>query len=204
MTLQNRVTPFNQLVADASYRGKFMGNRGRLHDDHKTIVRQHNGKRWIICVTEYKDVRRVPMTPGVYTELFFFDEAVALAAGHRPCAFCRRAEYNSFREAIVAAGGVTMSADELDSQLDTERRNGDAQRRHPVLGTEVPDGAMIAIGDTAYLVVRGELFAWSTRGYRAAGFVPTGAVEMLTPPLSAIALRGGFRPAIDGSASTRR
>ena len=194
MTLQNRVTPFSGLVADASYRGKFMGNRGRLHDDHKTIVRWRDTKRWIICITDYKGVRRVPMTPGLYTELFFFDEAVALAAGHRPCALCRRADYNSFREAIVAEGGALMSADELDSRLDTERRNGDAQRRHPVPGTSVPDGAMIAIGDAAYLVARGELFEWSTKGYRAAGSVPTGDVEMLTPPLSALALRGGFRP----------
>jgi hypothetical protein len=205
MTLQNRVTPFNQLVADASYRGQFMGNRGRLHDHHKTIVRQHNGKRWIVCVTDYKGARRVPMTPGLYTELFFFDDVVALAAGHRPCALCRRADYNSFREAIVTAGGAMMSANELDSRLDRERRSGDAQRRHPVPGIEVPDGAMIAIGDTAYLVVRGESFAWSTQGYRAAGSVPAGDVEMLTPPLSAIALRGGFRPAsLCGSVTTDR
>jgi hypothetical protein len=204
MTLQNRVTPFSGLVADASYRGMFMGNRGLLHDGHQRIVRQLNGKRWIICVTDYKGVRRVPMTPGLYTELFFFDDAVALAAGHRPCALCRRADYNSFREAIVAAGGVSMSADELDFRLDTERRSGNAQRRHPVPAAEVPDGAMIAIGDAAYLVVRGELLAWSTQGYRAAGSVPIGDVEMLTPPLSAIALRGGFRPAVDESFRVRR
>ena len=204
MTLQNRVTPFNELVADASYRGKFMGNRGLLHDGHKRLIRQFNGKRWIICVTDYKGVRRAPMTPGLYTELFFFDEAVALAAGHRPCALCRRAEYRSFREAIVAQGGALLSAVDLDAQLDAERRNGDVQRRHRVPGTDVPDGAMIAIGDAAYLVLRSEMFEFSTKGYRAAGSVPTGDVEMLTPPLTAMALHGGFRPAIDQSASVRR
>lgn len=204
MTLQNRVTPLNKLVADASYRGKLMGNRGLLHDGNKRIVRHFNGKRWIICVTAYKGVRRTPMTPGLYTELFFFDEAVALAAGHRPCALCRRAEYRSFREAIVAVGGALLSADELDSRLDAERRNGDVQRRHCMAATELPDGAMIAIGDTAYLVLRGEMFAWSTNGYRAAGSVPAGDAEMLTPPLTVMALRGGFRPDIDASASVRR
>ena len=201
MTLQNRVTPFNELVADASYRGKLMGNRGRLHDDHQTIVRWRDSKRWIICVLEYKRVRRVPMTPGVYTELFFFDEAVALAAGHRPCALCRRAQYNSFREAIVSESGGLLSADELDFRLDTERRNGDIQRRHRVQATDVPDGAMIAIGAAAYLVLRSEMFEWSTKGYRAAGSLPTGDVAMLTPPLTVMALRGGFRPDLDASAS---
>ena len=200
MTLQNRVTPFSGLVADASYRGKFMGNRGLLHDGHQRIVRQFNGKRWIICVTDYKGVRRVPMTPGLYTELFFFDDAVALAAGHRPCALCRRAEYRSFREAIVAQGGAMLSADELDAQLDAERRNGDGQRRHRVPAAVVPDGAMIAIGEGAYLVRRGELCEWSTKGYRAAGPLPTGDVDMLTPPLSAMALRGGFQPDLHPSA----
>lgn len=203
MTLQNRVTPFSGLVADASYRGKFMGNRGLLHDGQQRIVRQFNGKRWIICVTDYEGVRRVPMTPGLYTELFFFDDAVALAAGHRPCALCRRVEYRAFREAIVAQGGAMLSADELDTQLDAERRNGDAQRRHRVPAAVVPDGAMIVVRDGAYLVRRGELFEWSTKGYRAAGPLPTGDVDMLTPPLSAMALRGGFRPDLHPSASIR-
>jgi hypothetical protein len=194
MTLQNRVTPFSKLVADPSYRGMFMGNRGVLHDDHRRIIRHHNGKRWIVCVLDYKGAQRAPMTPDRYTELFFFDDVVALAAGHRPCALCRRADYRSFREAIVAEGGALMSADELDAQLDTERRNGVVQRRHLASGTDVPDGAMIVIGDTAHLVLRGEIFAWSTTGYRVAGSVPTGDVELLTPPLTVMALRGGFRP----------
>jgi hypothetical protein len=203
MTLQNRVTPFNELVDDQSYRGMFMGNRGVLHDANKHIVRQHDGKRWIICVLDYKDVQRVPMTPNRYTELFFFDVAVALAAGHRPCALCRRADYNAFRAAIVAQGGASMSADELDSRLDTERRTGAVQRRHLATGTDLPDGAMIAIGAAAHIVVRGDAFVWSTKEYRRAGPVPTGAVEVLTPPLTLMALRGGFRPQVHASASIR-
>ena len=88
MTLQNRVTPFNVLVADPAYRGMFMGNRGVLHNRRREIVRWRNERRWIICLTEFNGRRRVPMTPGLYTELFFLDEATALAAGHRPCAEC--------------------------------------------------------------------------------------------------------------------
>ena len=196
MTLQNRVTPFNQLVADKSYRGKFMGNRGVLHDDHQRIVRHHDGKRWIICVTQYKGVQRVVMAPHRYTELFFFDDAVALAAGHRPCALCRRVDYSAFRLAIAAQGGPMLSADELDARLDSERRDGNRQRRHRATGTDLPDGAMIAFGDGAYVIRRGEMLAWSSGGYGAPAPVPTGAVQLLTPPLIVTALRGGFRPDI--------
>ena len=89
--LQNRVTPFNELVADRSYVGTFMGNRGVLHNDHRQIVRHwRSEKRWIICLTKFKGRQRELMFPGLYTELFFLDEPTALAAGHRPCAECRR------------------------------------------------------------------------------------------------------------------
>jgi hypothetical protein len=199
VTLQNRVTPFSELVDDPSYRGRLMGNRGVLHDDHQRIVRRHNGKRWIVCVLGYKGIRRAPMSPGRYTELFFFDDAVALAAGHRPCALCRPKDYDAYRRAIVAAGGILMSADELDARLDDERRVGNEQRRHLVRGSEVPDGAMVAIGEEPYLVAGGELHVWSSSGYRAAGSVPSGELDMLTPALTAMALRGGFRPALHPS-----
>ena len=92
-----------------------------------------------------------------------------------------------------------MSADDLDARLDLERRDGTEQRRHLVSGTDVPDGAMVAIGDAAYFVSRGEMFEWSSTGYRPAGSVPIGDVEMLTPPLAATALRGGYRPEIHPS-----
>jgi len=172
----------------------FMGNRGLLHDDHRRVVRWRNGKRWITCATEFKDCRRTPMTSGRYTELFFLDEATALAAGHRPCAECRRDRFNAFRKAIAGSGGAVLSADELDVQLDLERRDGNAPRRYVEPGSAVPDGAMIAIGEAAYLVSNGELFAWSSSGYRAAGSMPPGDVTVLTPPLTVKALRGGYVP----------
>jgi hypothetical protein len=75
-----------------------MGNRGRLHDDGGVIWRSYQGKRWIICLLEFKDRRRAVMTPGQYTELFFLDEATAFAAGHRPCAECQRDRFEMFRQ----------------------------------------------------------------------------------------------------------
>jgi hypothetical protein len=98
MALQNRVTPGGEIIATAA-RGTFMGNRGILHDENKRIVRTSRNTMWLICRLEFKGRKRAPMSPGTYTELFFLDEAVALAAGHRPCGECRRARYRSYIEA---------------------------------------------------------------------------------------------------------
>ena len=97
MPLQNRVTPGGELIA-TSARGTLMGNRGILHDDNKEIVRTSRNMMWLICRLEFKGRRRPLMSPGTYTELFFLDEAVALAAGHRPCGECRRSQYRSYME----------------------------------------------------------------------------------------------------------
>jgi hypothetical protein len=191
LPLQNRVTPFNELIA-VDARGTFMGNRGLLHDDRRCIVRWRNGARWIICLTEFRGRQRTVMTPGLYTELFFTDEAVALAAGHRPCAECRRDRYNEFRRAIGPLDGKLLSAVELDARLDAERRDGNTQRRHRVASADVPDGAMIVVDGAACLVTGGEIFEWSWLGYRPRGPLPRRPVDMLTPPLTAHALREGY------------
>ena len=103
MPLQNRVTPFGEIIATAA-RGLYMGNRGRLHDEHRVLRRQHSSEtRWLVCVTEFRGRKRVPMSPRMYTELFFLDEATALAAGHRPCAECRNPDYRRFKEFWVRA-----------------------------------------------------------------------------------------------------
>ena len=96
MPLQNRVTPLSAIIATPA-RGRWLGNRGCLHDDGGTIRRLYQTRRWIICLLEFKGVRRNLMQPGRWTELFFLDEATALAAGHRPCAYCQRARYEEFR-----------------------------------------------------------------------------------------------------------
>src|SRR5262249_42534874 len=120
MPLQNRVTPFGELIATEA-RGLLMGNRGRLHDTDRRIVRYAQGRRWIACVTSFRGRRRTIMSPRSYTELFFLDEAVALAAGHRPCAECRRGDYARFQAAWTRAGLGRASADEMDRRLHADR-----------------------------------------------------------------------------------
>ena len=123
MPLQNRVTPFGTLVA-VEGRGLLMGNRGRLHDAKRRIVRYAQGRRWIACLTSFRGRRRTVMSPGLYTELFFLDEAVALAAGHRPCAECRRDDYVRFRAAWAGAVSEDISAEGMDVRLDADRLAG--------------------------------------------------------------------------------
>src|ERR687885_1053495 len=100
--LRNRVTPYGEIVAVAG-RGTLMGNRGRLHDAQRQIVRDWQVRRWIACRLQFRGRHREVMTPGRYTELFFLDEATALADGHRPCAECQRGRYRLFREIWAAA-----------------------------------------------------------------------------------------------------
>ena len=117
MPTRNRVTPFGEILATPE-RGTMMGNRGILHDAEGRIRRAWQVKRWLLCVLEFKERHRTVMTPNRYTELFFLDEAVSLAAGHRPCAECRRPRYHAFR----AAWGVPPpSADEMDRALHPAR-----------------------------------------------------------------------------------
>src|SRR5690348_11759441 len=125
MPYQNRVDPFGQIIA-TSARGTLMGNRGCLHDHQDHPLRQYQGRRWIICVLDFKGRTRQPMPPGHYTSLFFLDEATALAAGHRPCAECQRARFTDFRAHWAAAnpelaGGATPAVDTIDTALHHER-----------------------------------------------------------------------------------
>src|SRR5215208_5408312 len=125
MPFQNRVSPFSEIVATTA-RGTLMGNRGCLHDDHDHPLRQYQGRRWIICVLDFKGRTRRPMPPGHYTSLFFLDEATGLAAGHRPCAECQRQRFRAFRAAWAAGGAAQTAtrpptAGEIDDRLHPER-----------------------------------------------------------------------------------
>src|SRR5262249_40373383 len=121
MPLRNRVTPLGELIADPA-RGLVYGNRGCLHDERGEIRRRFATRRWLSCRLAFKGWHRTAlMQPGRFTELFFLDEATALAAGHRPCALCRREDYDRFL-AIVGARG----ADEIDERLHHERLAGTA------------------------------------------------------------------------------
>lgn len=195
MTLQNRVDPAGVLHASPA-RGTLMGNRGCLHDDQRSIVRTASTKRWIACTLEpVFGKRKQLMQPGRYTELFFLDEFTALAAGHRPCAQCRRAEYREFvgawRRAGLAVPIVSSIANAIDAVLDAERRIG---TRSMVKASDMPDGAMVR--DSAgefYLVKDGELLPWSFSGYGAVVQPNTADVfELLTPPSIVQVLRSGY------------
>src|SRR5437588_4844704 len=148
MPRQNRVTPFGDLVATQD-RGTFMGNRGVLHDTGGCIMRAWQLKRWIVCVLEFKGRKRQVMTPGRYTELFFLDEATALAAGRRPCAECRRERFNAFRNAWRSAYPGTSnsplpSAHEIDDRLHGDRVAPD--RSKPLFRVsldELPNGVFV-------------------------------------------------------------
>ncbi len=200
MPLQNRVLATGDIVAHPA-RGLFMGNRGILHDQNRRLgAARWRHKAWIICVLAHKDWHRDVMTPGQYTELFFLDEAVALAAGHRPCKLCRRAAYLAY----TAAAGHRGSAPALDARLHAERaiprRFG--QRRHQADLASLPDGAIILVEETPHLVLGRTLRPASPQGYGPPRPRPTsGPVTLLTPPTSVAALEGGYAPELHPTSS---
>lgn len=200
--MRNRVTPTGDIVA-VPLRGAWTGNRGNLHRG-TDIVRFHGGSLWIICALRFRDYRMTQWAPGRYTVLFFHDEAVALAAGHRPCALCRRADCQAFREAWAAGrgeGSVPAAAD-MDRQLHGERivRGTHTRRVHPMPWPGLPEGAFVALDDGPALVLDDALVPWTTGGYAAPMARPrTGTADVITPPSTIAALVGGFRPQIDSA-----
>ncbi len=199
--LQNRVTPFGEIVATPE-RGLFTGNRGIIHDPAtRTLLgRRWTSPAWLICLCAYKGRRRMVMGPGSWTELFFLDEATALAAGHRPCFECRRSDAEAFRHAWVVGRGVSRpSAPAMDAVLHAERLSGRGKRLHPIEGgvADLPNGAMIAGGGHAFLIARGEAFRWSPAGYAPAAAPPD--ARLLTPPSTLAAIRAGYRPVLHPS-----
>jgi len=208
MPKQNRVTPFSTLIATPA-RGSLMGNRGCLHDDRQQIRRSFQGSRWIICLLEFKGRRRPIMMPGQYTELFFLDEATALAAGHRPCAECQRERFNLFRESWARAnpglsGGATRpAATILDAVLQEERSGAGrlAQRWCDSLA-DLPDGVFVTDDEEkAYLVLKHQALRWSPAGYeQPVTGRPHYPARVLTPASVLRALAEGYPVRIHASA----
>jgi hypothetical protein len=203
--LQNRVTPAGEIVAVPA-RGLLMGNRGCLHGpDRKLGAARWRSKLWICCVLDWRGRRRDPMPPGRWTALFFLDEATALAAGHRPCGYCRRPAYLAYAGAWRAARGLggPPRAGEMDAQLHAERVDPRSrrQRTHQAPAAELPDGVMVRHGDGAGLLAGGRVLPWSFMGYRApVALRPDATVEVLTPPSSVLAIAAGYRPLLHPSA----
>ena len=207
MPLQNRVTPFGEILA-LPERGLFTGNRGIIHDPatRTLLARRWTGKAWIVCLCEYKGMRREVMGGRSWTELFFLDEATALAAGHRPCFFCRREAANRFRASWAQGNQVAPpSAPDMDRVLHAERLDGKAKRRHPLPGKigDLPDGAMIAVGDEAFVVLHGKAFRWTPAGYRRAT-LPLQNAQLLTPPSTVRTLDAGYDPVLHPSLEISR
>jgi hypothetical protein len=204
MPLQNRVDPYGAIVATVE-RGAWMGNRGCLHDTERRLGQARWARRqWVICELEFGDRHRTVMTPGSYTELFFLDEATALAAGHRPCGTCRREAYACFLAAWREVTGTAADLKSLDDRLHSQRAAviGAAALGRAVL-CDVPDGCFVAQGPGAspLLKWRGALLNWSFSGYSRAQDVATDQpVVLITPRVVRDILATGHVPQVDVSA----
>ncbi len=197
MPLQNRVSPFGELLAVPA-RGTLFGNRGgRFHTDARTLtVRRWVSRRWICCVLEFKGRHR-DVWGRFYTELFFLDEPTALAAGHRPCFECRRKDAEVFAESWRKAArlGVRPLADRMDEVLHRERLSGRAKRAHRRAVDALPDGAFIAREGEPFAIRGDALLSWTPHGYAGREPRPRGlTVDVLTPPAILAALSAGYRP----------
>ena len=183
MTLQNRVDPWGRLIATPE-RGTMLGNRGgKFHRDDQTLGRRRwASHHWICCELHFKNMHHEPMGAG-YTSLFFLDEVTALAAGHRPCFFCRRQDARAFLG--------DQKVESFDRQLHGER----LADRIEVCADSLPDGAMIAIDGEAFAVRGQYLLRWSFAGYTEIHRrKPSMRGRLLTPPSIAAILRGGYKP----------
>lgn len=187
MPARNRVTPYGEIVV-SPLRGSWMGNRGCIHAGRE-IVRPWNGKRWITCALEFRGWVAPKWAPGRWTALFFHDEAVAFAAGHRPCALCRRVAYERYRDALGIGG-----ADAIDAQLHAERLDGRIKRAHPIAWRDLPVGAFVDLDGAPHLVLSDRLRPWSPQtGYaRACERPSSGDARVLTPPASLAVLQAGY------------
>ena len=201
MALQNRVTPFGELVAVPQH-GAFMGNRGgRFHDpDTRTLgSRRWASKRWICCRLTFKERHRKVWGNG-YTELFFHDEASALAAGHRPCFECRRHDAIAFGEAVKRAFGLDTrpGADWLDARLHAERLTDIDTRTSVNPESRLPDGTVIASGGKPFVMRNGSAWPWIGFGWNEQPFDREllGDIRLVAPPTVLGALDAGYRPLI--------
>ncbi|HVH22991.1 MAG TPA: hypothetical protein VNA11_11095 [Pseudonocardia sp.] len=205
---RNRIDPFGDLHA-VPERGWFTGNRGCLVDDGGELVRHHRGNLWIACRTSFRGRRVGLARAGRWTPVFFLDDAVALAAGHRPCGECRHAAYLDYRDSVAAALGRPVRAGELNRRLAAERlrpgrglsRAAD-RRLWTAPADSLPDGTVV-LTDRPRLVRGPGLWAFDFAGWREPEPCPDGELTVLTPPTSVLALRHGFRPVLALAGWTR-
>ncbi len=209
MPLQNRVNPFSTLISTPE-RGAWTGNRGVIHNERKEIIKNHAVKYWITCVLKYKNAQRSVMTPNRWTELFFLDEATAFAAGHRPCGFCRHADFKRFKELWLKVNGEQYDLtnktkmDIIDAIIHEERldKNG-VQKTFKSTLNALPDGTFIKLTDMnkAYLWYQQNLYEWSFNGYKKVSpFDENQEVTVLTPLSYVAVFKAGYVPEVHFSA----
>jgi hypothetical protein len=203
MPLQNRVTPTGDIIA-TPHRGLFTGNRGIIHDPAtKTLLRKRwSSPAWLTCTCEFRGRRREVMATQSWTELFFLDEATALAAGHRPCFYCRRDDANRFRAAWEKGNRVhDVRMHDIDTVLHHERLDHGKKRLHALLVPldQLPDGAMVLLHEESFLVMQGRAFLWSPAGYTAVER-QLGEAALLTPPSTLRTLNAGYRTVLHPTA----
>ena len=200
---RNRVTPMGDIEA-MPLRGAWTGNRGILHDGRR-IVRFHASDLWITCALQFRGRHHADQwRPHHYTFLYFHDEAVSFAAGHRPCAECRRSDYRAYRDAWAQALGVEPpSATEMNRQLHGERivRGTHRRRTHAMPWADLPDGTFVRIDDRSVIVIGDSLAEWTGEGYGKRRPRPwEGVAQVITPPSTVAVLRAGYPVQIDASA----
>jgi hypothetical protein len=203
MPLQNRVTPMGDIVAEPE-RGMFTGNRGIIHDPliRTLLNRRWASHAWLICTLQWRGNRRTVMGTRSWTELFFLDEATALAAGHRPCFLCQRAAAVAFQLAFPAPERVARpKAPAIDQVLHTERLKDRRKRLHDLISpaAALPDGSMIFQDSAPHLILKGLARRWSLHGY-GTPTAPLDGAQLITPPSIVAALRAGYRPRLHASA----
>lgn len=203
MALQNRVTPFGEIVATPE-RGAWMGNRGVLHGADRTLSRRRwTTRAWITCRLAFKDRHREVMRPGRYTELFFLDEATALSAGHRPCGECRRHDFENFRSVWARVHGPVEAVSDLDRALHAARIDeAGGKRTYRSDVDQLPDGVLVTLAEDparVFLIRQSALWPWGAAGY-GAPLHRRGSVFVLTPRPVVAVIAAGYRPQIDGSA----
>jgi hypothetical protein len=202
MMRQNRVDPFGHLIRTKA-RGSLWGNRGALHNENQEIVRPFRLEQWITCTLDYKGIRREIMGLNRLTELFFLDEATSFAAGHRPCALCRRPDFMAFKSAWLAGNKQyefhpKISIRQIDHIMHTERI-GDHMQKITYANSlrNLPDGTFVTYEDDPYLLRNQKLYKWSPSGYETA-LMPAGKekVSVLTPRSVVKAFKAGYVPAM--------